>query len=264
MAGLEHPTLAVAAVAAGAAGAMYLHLGRALGRRPAAQPRTRLALRMFALWWLATGVNILLGATFMAAASVGATSTSLQVAYAVLQRILLAASLVGLLHYLLVLVRGRAPLASLAVAYGLYAMVLVATLHAGRPDGVYVGQWRTDVHYAEEDAVPAWLTAVLGAYLIFPPVLLSLTTVMMARRLGKGQAGQRNRVTIVGTALALWWVVAVLAGQRETFGFQGYQLFSRLLGLSMALAIYAAYQPPAWLARRVALGPAGAQGGPGP
>src|SRR5687768_2942854 len=103
---LEHPTLAVAAVVAAAAAAVCLHVGRSFSRREA-DPEARLPLRMFALWWTATGANIVLGAGFIAAAAFGATDLWLQSTYAVLQRVLLAASLVGLVYYLMVLVRGR-------------------------------------------------------------------------------------------------------------------------------------------------------------
>lgn len=254
MAAPEHPTLVVAALAAGAAGAMYLHLGRALLRRPVLDAQARLALRMFGVWWLTTGVNILLGSLFIAAAAFDATSLSLQTSYTILQRLLLAASLVGLMHYLLVLVRGRPRMVLLGVLYGLYAMVQVASIYAGRPEGVYVGQWRTDLLYADEGAFPTWLTALLGAFLILPPVVLSLVAVALARRLGDGQGAQRNRITVVGLALAIWWVVAVLAGQREAFDQEFLQLFNRLLGLTMALAIFLAYEPPAWLARLLPLG----------
>src|SRR5687768_17452268 len=87
---LEHPTLAGAGLVAAAAAAVHLHVGRSFGRRPA-EPEARLPLRMFALWWVATGVNIMLGAGFIAAAAFGATDLWLQSTYAVLQRVLLAA-----------------------------------------------------------------------------------------------------------------------------------------------------------------------------
>lgn len=249
MAGLEHPTLAVAAVVAAAAAAVYLHVGRSFSRRPA-DPEARLPLRMFALWWMASGANIVLGAAFIGAAAFGATDLWLQSTYAVLQRVLLAASLVGLVYYLMVLVRGKAPLRGLVVFYALYAVLLVGTVYANDPVGVYVGDWRTDLEYAHES--PAAVSLLSVAWLILPPVGLSVAAIVVARRLQPSQRAQRDRITLVALAIIVWWIVAVLAGQREAFGSEFFQVFNRFLGLSMALVVLAAYDPPRWMRRPVA------------
>lgn len=250
MAGLAHPTLAVAAAVAASAAVAYLHVGLAFDRRPAA-PEARLPLRMFALWWLATGVNIALGAAFIAAAAFGATALWLQSVYAVLQRILLAAALLGLVHYLLVVVRGRAPLRTLCVVYAAFAVLLVSTLHANEPVGVYVGDWRTDLEFAHES--PGWITLLSAGWLILPPVGLGIAAMVVARRLPASQRPQRNRITLVGLAVVLWWIVAGVAGQRDAFGSDFFQVFNRLFGLSVALIVLAAYETPRWLRRWIDL-----------
>lgn len=241
------PTLLVAALAAGGAAAVYLHLARILAGRDAPDPAMRRALRMFALWWGATGANIGLAAILILLAAFGWTNAQAQVADAVLQRLLLAVALVGLMHYLFVILRGRAPLRTLVATYTAYFLILLGALYAGEPEGVYVGDWRIDVHYANEDAVPTWANAALGLFLVVPPVALAVRAVVLARRLPPERAPQRNRITIVGLALASWWIVAVVAGQREAYGQEFFQVFNRLLGLTMALAILLAYHPPAWL-----------------
>ncbi|MHB1260672.1 MAG: hypothetical protein ACYC2H_03040 [Thermoplasmatota archaeon] len=243
---LLHPTLIAAAVAAAAAAAVYLHVGRVFALRPAA-PEARVALRMFALWWLATGANIVIAAGFIAAAAFGHTDLSLQVTYGILQRILLAAALFGLMHYLLVLVRGRAPAFGLAAFYGAFALLLVGTLRANEPIGVYVGDWRTDLEFAHTG--PVWVALLTLVWLIVPPVGLSIVALVAARRLPPAQRAQRNRITLVALAVVAWWLIAALAGQREAFGSEFLQVFNRLLGLSMALVVLAAYQPPRWLRR---------------
>lgn len=252
---LVQPTLAVAALAAGGAAAVYLYLGRMLTRRVAPDAVARRALVMFSVWWTATGANIALAAILILAAAFGWTSFAVQMAYTVVQRLLLAVALVGLAYYLFVLVLGLAPVRMLVILYSAYFVVLLGTLYASQPDGVYVGDWRLDVSYAAPEAVPTWLTAVLGAFLVLPPVVLSGAAIALARRLPADRHPQRNRITIVGVALIAWWVVAVVAGQRATFDEAFFQLFNRLLGLAMALAIFAAYHPPAWLWRHVEDGP---------
>ena len=252
MAGLVHPTLAVAAVLAAGVALVYLHVGRVLmARRVTGEMRKALAL--FATWWIATAVNILLGSTTNAAAAFGWTDLGLQVTYVVLQRLLLVIALVGLLHYLLVLVRGRAPLLALIVFYGLYLVYLVATVYRNEPVGVYVGDWRTDLEYARPVAEPGLPDLVSFLLLIVPPVGLSIAAVVVARRLPSSQVAQRNRITLVGLALIVWWIVAVLAGQRQALDQDWYQIFNRFLDLGMALLILVAYDTPAWVRRYLEL-----------
>jgi hypothetical protein len=250
MASMPHPTLAVAAVVALAAAVVYLHVGRVfLARHRSGDVGN--ALGMFALWWIATGMNIAIASGFIAAAAFGWTDLDLQVTYAILQRLLLGLSMVGLVHYLLVVVRGHAAVRPLVAFYGAYTVLLLAMLNANQPVGVYVGDWRTDLEYADEDALPPWVTLLSAAWLIVPPVALAIRAIVVARRLPPSQRGQRNRITLVGLAIVAWWVVAVLAGQREAFGAEFFQLFNRFLGLSMALVVLAAYSPPAWMRRYV-------------
>lgn len=252
MAALEHPTLLVAAVLATGVALVYLHVGRALARR-AAGPQSRNALRMFALWWVATAVNILLGSMANAAAAFGWTSLPLQVSYIVMQRILLAVALVGLLHYLLVLVGGRSPLVLLVAVYSVYLVYLVATVYRNVPTGVFVGDWRTDLEYARPTPSPSLADLVSFLLLVVPTVGLSIAAIVVARRLPQSQAAQRNRITLVGLALVVWWVVAVLAGQRQALDQDWYQVFNRVLDLGMALLILWAYDTPAWLRRYIEL-----------
>lgn len=244
-----HPTLAAAAAIAAVSALVHLHVGSAFLKRPAATQQRVLALRMFAVWWVATGVNILLASAFIAAASAGWTHFGLQLAYAVVQRLLLALALTGLVYYLLVLLRGRARLWPVLLFYAGYLGLLLFALFAGDPVGVYVGNWRTDLVYAHHDVGAPWLGLVNGLALIVPPVGLSIAAMVVAGRLPPEQAAQRNRIVLVGSALVVWWVVAAVAGQQEAFGNESFQVFNRLLGLSMSLVVLAAYRSPAWLGR---------------
>ena len=252
MVGLQHPTLLAAAVLAAGVALAYLYVGRVLSRRKVDGPMRR-ALALFAMWWVATAINILLGSVANAAAAFGWTSLPLQVAYIVLQRLLLAVALVGLLHYLLVLVRGRSPLAFLAVAYGLYFLFLAATVFRNEPIAVFVGDWRTDLVYARPIASPSVTELVSFVLLIVPTVGLSVAALVVARRLPASQRAQRNRITLVGCAMVVWWVVAVLAGQRQALDEDWYQIFNRVLDLGMALLILWAYDTPGWMRRHIDL-----------
>jgi hypothetical protein len=252
MAALAHPTLLAAAVLATGVALVYVHVGRVLLRRPASG-QARQALQMFALWWIATALNILLGSLANAAAAFGWTDLSLQVTYILLQRLLLAVALVGLLHYLLVLVRGRSPLRLLVGLYALYFVYLAGSVFYNGPTGVFVGHWRTDLEYARASQGPGLPDLLSFLALVVPTVGLSVAAVVVARRLPEPQRPQRNRMTLVGLALIVWWVVAVLAGQRQALEQDWYQVFNRVLDLGMALLILWGYEPPDWLRRHVDL-----------
>jgi hypothetical protein len=252
MTGLVHPTLAAAAVLAVGVALVYLHVGRVLLARHGTGATGR-ALNLFAMWWIATAVNILLGSVSNAAAAFGWTNLALQVTYIVLQRLLLAVALVGLVYYLLVLVRGRARLRVLIGIYAAYFVYLVANVYLSEPVGVFVGGWRTDLVYARPSTGPG-IPELLGLLvLILPTVGLSIAALVVARRLPATETAQRNRITLVALALMVWWIVAVLAGQREALDQDWYQIFNRVLDLGMALVILAAYSPPDWLRRFVEL-----------
>lgn len=252
MVGLQHPTLLAAALMAAGVAVVYLHIGRVLAGRKA-EGKTRQALGMFALWWIATAINILLGSLANGAASFGWTSLPLHLTYIILQRVLLAAALVGLLHYLLVLLRGRSPSALLVVVYALYCAFLTANVYRNGPIGVFVGDWRTDLVYARATPSPSWSDLVSFLVLIVPTVGLSIAAVVAARRLPPEEQAQRNRLTLVGCAMTVWWVVAVLAGQRQALDDEWFQMFNRVLDLGMALLILWAYQTPQWLRRFIEL-----------
>jgi hypothetical protein len=251
VAGLEHPTLLAAAFLAAGVALVYVQVGRVLVARQAAGEMRR-ALALFALWWVATAVNILLGSAMNAAAAFGWTSLPAQLTYIILQRILLAVALVGLLHYLLVLVRGRSRLDILMAVYLGYLMFLVATVYRNEPSGVFVGDWRTDLEYARP-ASPGIVDLVSFLFLIVPTIGLSIAALVVARRLPPSQRAQRNRISLVGLALIVWWLVAVLAGQRQALDQDWYQVFNRVLDLGMALIILVAYKTPAWLRRFIEL-----------
>lgn len=252
MAELAHPTLLVAAGLATGIALVYLHVGRVMVKR-AATGSMRRALNLFALWWIATAINILFGALANSAAAFEWTNLRLHVAYLIVQRLLLAISLVGLLYYLLTVVRGRASLRLLVAVYGAYFVFLMASVYYNQPVDVAVGSWRTDVEYARAPDGFGVADVLSLLLLILPTVGLSIAAIVVARRLPEDKRALRNRMTLVGLALSVWWIVAVFAGQRELFTQDWYQLINRLVGLAMALIILVAYSPPAWLQRHITL-----------
>lgn len=239
------PTLLLAGVVAFAAAVVYAHVARrlALPRLGAEPPRP---LRLFALWWGALALNIgLVGATYVLGAF-DALTLEVQLVDSLLQRILLAVSMVGLMHYLLFLLTGRDLLGPLVVAYAAYLVGMTYLLLASRPETLFVGDWRTDV--VPTLPGPAWAPLVSLLFILAPPIVASALCLGMARRLD--DPARRFRLTVVSLAILAWWLVAVVAGQRTLLDVGPVQTLNRALSLAAALAVLVAYEPPAWARRR--------------
>ena len=230
---------------------VYAYVGlRLLDRKALSEPAGR-AMAFFSLWWLATALNQAGGGLLYVAASQGWTDLDVQTTYVVAQRLLLALSLVGLMEYLLYLFRGRSHLVALLFAYSLYAAIQLYTVLAGRAEGVAVWSWRTDLDY--EVPSPAWTQLVNLVFIVLPPVTGSVALWSLRRKVETN--GQRFRIAAVSLGLTLWWVFAIVAGQPRFFEHDVLQGLNRLLGLSVAILILLAYEPPGWMRRRFGLEP---------
>jgi hypothetical protein len=244
-------TLFLAGTATLVAALAYAYVGlRLLDRRALDEPAGR-AMGFFSLWWLATAMNQVGGSLLYLAASAGWTDLDLQLSYVVIQRMLLALSLVGLMYYLLYLFRGKGHLVPLLVGYGVYAAVQVYTVVYGQADGVELFRWRTDLHYAMQ--VPAVFQLVNVLFIIVLPLGGSLALWRLYPKVST--RGQRVRLIAVSTGFTAWWLFAVVAGQRAFFDNDWLQGFNRLLGLAVAIVILLAYEPPAWMRRRFGVEP---------
>lgn len=249
-------TLAVAALLTYVVAATYGYVGMRLLRHASSAPATRKPMVAFALWWILTAANQIMGSTLYLAAAFGSTSLSAQLTYVLLQRLLLALSLVGLMHYLLFLHTGRNHLVPLAVFYGLYWMSQVYVVLAREPMGVGMFGWRTDLLYARPELPGAQL---LNLAIVLPPILGALALLRLYPRV-EGRT-RRFRIGMLAGGFTLWWLVAVAAGHPALFDVAWLQAANRGLGVAVALGILLAYQPTSWMQRRYRLEPFAQQAG---
>lgn len=244
------PTLIAAAAVAWTVAVVYAYVGfRLLERRPG-HDATKRALLAFASWWWILAGNIAIGGAMYLAAGFGFTSLPLQVTWAHVERLLLVASLVGLTYYLIYVLWGRSFPLVMGTYYTVYYALLLYALARAEPIGIHIGAWRTDLVYANDDN--GVLTAINGLLLLGPPVGLCLFgLVVAARRRLALEPIHRYRFATVCGALIVWWIVAVVAGQRVAMGYEAFQFVNRFLGLAAALVILMAYRPPAWIRSRL-------------
>lgn len=216
-----------------------------------ADPASLFAVRCFALWWGLTAINQTFGAALYAAASLGFTDVDLQLTYTVLQRLLLAGSLFGLLYYLVFVTSGKRALVPLAVAYALLAVLELYDVFVRAPDHVIISRWRTDIGGPLD--VPSWLRISNAALLILPPVVASLWYLRLARHID--DRSRRARIFAISLGLTVWWIVAVIAGGQQTFDNDALQIANRVIQASVAMVILFAFQPTPWMRRRFHIEP---------
>lgn len=244
-------TLAVASLLTYVVAATYAYVGVRLLAHAGEAPATRRPMVAFALWWLLTSTNQLLGSTLYLAAAFGYRDIPLQLAYVLLQRLLLALSLIGLMHYLLFLHTGRSAIVLLGVFYGLYWASQVYVVFAREPVGVGTFGWRTDLLYAEPE-LPG--QPLLNLAIVVPPIVGAVALLRLYRRV-EGRT-RRFRIATLAGGFTVWWLVAVAAGHPALFDVGWLQAANRGLGVAIALCILLAYQPTRWMQRRYRLEPA--------
>lgn len=236
--------------------ATYGYVAWSLYRKSAGSSPASRTLRLFSLWWGATSLNQALGSLLYLAAAFGTMDTGLQASYVLLQRLLLAVSLVGLMQYLVYLQTGRDALTGLAVVYGVYWATQVYHVVARQPVGVEAFSWRTDLVYAKTLS-PAW-DLLTPLFIVLPPVVGALLLLRIYRRVETPT--QRFRILAIAVGFTVWWLVAVAAGHPATHDIAWFQAVNRVVGVLVALAVLLAYEPTGWMKRRYQLEPYQAQG----
>lgn len=243
-------TLAFASVLTYVVASVYAYVGMRLLRQARGAGESSRAMLFFALWWLATSLNQFFGSTLYLAASFGWTNVELQMTYLFVQRLLLAASLVCLMYYLVYLQSGRQALVPLLALYSLYFVLQVYILSARDPIGVQSYGWRTEVVYAQNEI--RWGPAT-NLLIVVPPVIGALMLFRVYRRV-EGPT-RRFRIAMIGGGFVLWWVTAIAAGQPQAWDVSWLQAANRIAGVAIAVGVLLAYEPMLWMQRRYGLVP---------
>lgn len=243
-------TLALAGALTMAVALVYGYVGLRMSRHTERAGANGVAMRFFALWWLTTAANQLLGSALYLAAAFGHTDVSIQLTYLFVQRLLLAVSLVGLMYYLLFLQTGRSYLPPLAVVYGLFFAAQLYSLSARTAIGVESYGWRTDVVWATPEPVLLRLSLLL---IVIPPIVGALMMLRIYRRVQTPT--RRFRVAMIGGGFVIWWIIAIIAGQASMLSVSWFQALNRIVGIAIAVGILLAYEPMMWMQRRYRLEP---------
>lgn len=238
-------TLFVASLLKYGVAAAYAYVGWRLSKHSTIQDASGRALVFFSIWWLATSLNQFLGSSLYLAAALGYTDVSLQLASIVLQRLLLAVSLVALMHYLIYLQTGRDATVWLAGFYGAYWALAVYEVVRRDPLSVGSYEWRIDLVYADPSIT---LFQLLQLAIVVPPVVGALGLLRLYRHVEGPE--RRFRIGMLSIGFVVWWVTAMVAGNPQTFDIGWLQVANRVIGIAVALGIFYAFEPTAWMKRR--------------
>lgn len=208
---------------------------------------SRLATRMFALWWGAFALDTLLNTLTWLAAGAGVANEVVTdiLSYPALTCIVLMVW--GLVYYLAYLFTGRQRLfRPLAAFYALSWVAFLALVLYLRPIGVTLGPYSGAVAYARQP--PAAAEAWVALFFLLPPLLAAIAYGFFAFRVK--DASHRYRILAVSIGIFVWFTSAlVLNGARPTSDVP--ILVGKALGLACLALILSAYVQPAWLARRL-------------
>ena len=232
-------TLLAAALAASVAAGTFLAAGLNL-RRQVESSHAREALALFSLWWIALSVYAVAGATIDLSAAVGVQAAGPAMVFHFAQAIALCIGLWGLMYYVAFILTGRRGfLPLLAVFYALYYGAILFYLTLGKPIALAADAWRARIAYES----PVVSGAVGTLLLVLPPLVASATYLLVLVK--AKELSRRYRIVLVSASTLTWFAAVLLRGD------DGMAALGPLLALVSAFSITWAYQPPAWVSRRL-------------
>jgi hypothetical protein len=235
------PTLLVSAGAASLVAGLFLAAGvRVLAKRLDGDEAAQ-AITLFAVWWLGLAVYAVAGANQDLLAAFGVEPFALFVALRYMQIIAVCIGLWGLMYYLAYVLTGeRRLMAPLAGFYAGYYAVLVFLVTRGAPTAVDVEPWRTSLVFV----TPLMGGLAIALLLVIPPVVGAGTYLALLKDAPSG--AHRLRIVLISVSTLAWSGSIVLRDGGLAAA------VPIVLGLLSAASISWAYQPPRWIAKRLA------------
>ena len=244
---MYEPTLLFSGLLSVLSAGIYCYVGLVLNRRNSSSSASRLAWKLFVVWWYALAGATLASASMNILGAFGIAHLPLFVTLSQFNLLATCVALFGLLYYLLYLFSGdRRWLAPLFVFYIAYYLYLIYFVQASVPVSVSVEPWRTRLIYQEQIDGP--LTTILLLLLLFPQIIGSLVYFTLFFRVETPT--QKYRILLVSWSIIIWFLSAFVANIFGLSQLAWWQVLSRLISLTAALMILIAYLPPASIKRR--------------
>jgi hypothetical protein len=235
--GITVVTLAISGVAI----VFYVWVGRRLLQRESS-PRSRLASAQFALWFFGLGAALAAGRTELLLALLNTLPYSLAITFSLLNVVIEAIYLWGLVGALVYVYTGRYYLLALGLLYAVFYVVSIYAIFVQGPYGVTVASGSPALVYAS----PAGANSALALQLIVLVPELVGACLYLSLLPRSPDRTVRWRIGFVGAGILFW--VAVHAFVPSS----GYMmiLVKTILDLVPALLAVIGLVPPAWVRRR--------------
>ncbi len=225
----------------------YAYAGVRLAQRE--MPRaSRGSWRAFTLWWRGIAVAAFATAASAGAGAIGFSSIEFHLALRHVSIIAVSLALWGLMYHLLYGVTGRnfvwfPLLVFYASFYGLLLYDLLSREFVGATDAGW------EVELIARTETPISLGLVIFLLLAVPPLVGALF--YYSRRADVDSSAQRLRIALVSVSVFVWAITAVLIAMPVLDDVHVFQGALRVLGIVNAMMILSAFDPPAWLKRRL-------------
>ncbi len=241
-------TLALSTVGTLLSSLLYLHIGNVLRQRKVS-PGAHLANSMFVLWWLSLGGLGLVGVLINVAYMAGRLDVWLYQGFTSALLLVLFLALWGLQFYLMFLYTGsNRSFVPLGLFYGLlYFATMCLVWYIGAPEEIVDDGWSLKAS-PEVEFGPAFNIGFL-LVIVGPQMLAAIAYARLYRK--THDPTQRYRIALVTGAILVWFgssFIGTLAGATDALW---WQLLSRVIGILGAVAILAAYKPPAFVRKRL-------------
>jgi hypothetical protein len=229
-------------------GLVYGLVGRKVGR-PDLSPEERRAVAMFKLWWYSLAGVTLVSAAFLMLGAFGSIDLALFMALLFAELVVICLALWGLAYYLAFLFTGKTRyFVPLGVFYGVLCLWLFYLVVAADPVGVTVTRWQVMLDYANQEVL-AGFNLLFVVLLVGPQLVGAIAYFTLLFRTDNPHA--KYRIAMVSVSLMVWLGSGIVAGALGIGEDESWMLASRFISLAAALAIFLAYQPPAWVSRRL-------------
>lgn len=247
---MSDATLLTGAAFSVVSGLLYAYVGNRVGRRDVSRD-DRLALQLFVTWWYALGASSLMGALNIGLYIAGSLTVQTYQALQQLSLLVVLVALWGLLFYLIYLYTGsRKSLIPLSVLYVAFWLYFVYMISGAPPQTITDNGWQLR---AEPNPFPESATLVLIAALLGPQMAACVALFRLYFKVT--ERPQKYRLALVAGAIFAWFASASLAAVAGFGEVLWWQLASRIISVSAALAVLAAYVPPNWVRARYGIQP---------
>ncbi len=247
---MPETTLLLSAVFSLLTGLVYTWVGVKVGQ-PGLKPDEQRAVTMFKIWWHTLAGVTYVSMAFTVAGAFDWIDLAFFTALLYVELGIICLALWGLTYYLAFLFTGKPSwFIPMGVFYGVVMVWLFYIVVLSDPAAVSVGRWQVTVEYANPDVLTAGFSQLLILVFIGPSVLGAIGYFSLFFRTKDPNA--RYRIGMVSLSLLTWLgssIVASLLGINEE---AWWSPVSRVISLAAAFAILMAYQPPAWVRRRLA------------